>query len=374
MSTEIRKTLARVDRPTFILALLLSVTGILTIASAGGEGAEELWRGQAKFLMLGLAALGPIILVPYPRLIRHAWLLYAGLIACLVAVLWVGPVLNGSQRWLRVGFNFQPSEPLKVVLVLLLARQFRFVRTERSLLQWGRALFLIALPIVLVARQPDLGTAMLFVPTGLAMLFAAGLPWRGILVLLLVGVLLAVCTFLFLLKPYQRERIRSTIFLERLADYEKAREGYQLGQSILAVKSGGAAGHGFGRGPVTQSGRLPYAYSDFAFAAVAEEGGFLGGIGVLSLVLLLVLSIFRVALLTRDPQGRLVCVGIGTLIAVQSAVNMGVALGVVPTTGMPLPFVSHGGSALVTFLVGVGFVLNVSTRRTSVLRPGDDDR
>lgn len=374
MSLELRKTLARVDRPTFVLALLLSVTGILTIMSACGEASEDLWRGQAKFLLLGLAALGPVVLIPYPRLIRHAWLGYAVLIACLVAVFWIGPVINGSQRWLRFGFNFQPSEPLKVVLVLLLARQFRFVRSERSWVQWGFALVLIAVPIVLVARQPDLGTALLFVPTGLAMLFAAGLPWRGLSALVVVGLLLGVFAFFFLLKPYQRERIRSTIFLERLADYEKAREGYQLGQSILAVKSGGAAGHGFGRGPVTQSGRLPYAYSDFAFAAVAEEGGFLGGVGVLSLVLLLVLSIFRVALLTRDPQGRLICVGIGTLIAVQSGVNVGVALGVVPTTGMPLPFVSHGGTALVSFIIGVGFVLNVSTRRTSVLRPGDDDR
>jgi rod shape determining protein RodA len=366
--------LRRADRPTLILAILLATAGILTVASAGGEAAEELWRGQAKFLAAGVSLLAPLVVVPYGRLLRRAWLVYAALIGCLVLTALVGPVINGSQRWLRIGFNFQPSEPLKIVLVLLLARLFRFARPERPLLQWGAALLWIAVPVVLVARQPDLGTSLLYVPVGLAVLFTAGLPWRGIALLGLAGLVLGTITFLFLLKPYQRERIRSTVFREQLADYEKAREGYQLGQSILAVRSGDVMGHGFGRGPVTQSGRLPYAYSDFAFAAVAEEGGFIGAAGILLLILLLVLSIFRIALLTRDPQGRLICVGIGTLIATQSAVNVGVALGVVPTTGMPLPFVSHGGSALVSFLVGVGFVLNVSARRTSMLGPGEDDR
>lgn len=374
MSGEVRAALRRVDRPTLFLALLLGALGLVAIASAGGDKATELWTGQAKFFAFGVALMAPVALMPYQRMLKYAWPAYLALVVCLALVFFVGPTINGSQRWLRFGFNFQPSEPLKVVLVLLLARRFRFGRPMRSWRDWAPALAIVAVPLVMVARQPDLGTSLLFLPTGLAVLFAAGLPWRALGALALLGLLLGVVTFFFLLKPYQQERIRSTVFRERLADYERAREGYQLGQSILAIKSGGVLGQGVGRGTITQSGRLPYAYSDFAFAAVAEEAGFFGGAAVLLLVLLLVLSIFRVGLLTRDPGGRLLCVGIGTLIAVQTAVNAGVALGVVPTTGMPMPFVSHGGSSLVTFLVAVACVLSVSVHRVTVLTGSGDDR
>jgi rod shape determining protein RodA len=369
----LREVLRRVDRPTAIASILLALAGVATTASAAGEG-SDLWRGQAKFLLAGVALWIPVVLTPYARLLRYAGLAYAGLLAALVLVLFVGPVINGSQRWLKIGFAFQPSEPLKVVLLLVLARMRRFGRPMRSWLDWLPSAALIALPVALVARQPDLGTALLYLPASFAVLFCGGLPRRHLVVLLAVGLLAGAVTFQFLLKPYQRERIFSTVFRERLLDYEKAREGYQLGRSLLAIRNGDLLGHGFGEGAVTQSGRLPYAYSDFAFAAVAEEGGFVGAASLLLLVLALVLAILRTASLARDPAARALCVGIGVLIASQTAVNVGVATGVVPTTGVPLPFVSHGGSALVTFLVAAGLVLNVSVHRVNVLSGAGDDR
>jgi len=355
--------LRRVDRPTLLLTITLCGLGLAAIASASADEGR-LASGQAKILLLGAVALVPMTLIPYQRLLRYAPAAYLALVGALVAVLFVGPVINGSQRWLRAfGFVLQPSEPLKVVLVAALARALRFGRDLSSVRRWGPPLLTALIPMALTARQPDLGTSLLFAPTALAMLFVAGIPWRAVLALGGLGVAFAVAAFFFLLLPYQRERVLSTVFHERLADYEKAREGYQLGQSLLAVQSGGFAGAGWGKGPVTQSGRLPYCYSDFVFAAVSEEFGFVGAAGTLALLVLLVGATWRVALLTRDPSGRLLCVGVGTLIAAQSAVNVGVSLGVAPTTGMPLPFVSHGGSSLFTFLMGVGLVLNVSVHR-----------
>jgi rod shape determining protein RodA len=362
------RAVKRVDRSVLFSASALVAVGLLTIASAANDADRVTWTGQFKMFGVGLALLGPLVVIPYSKIVRFAGWAYAGLLVALVLVLAIGPVINGSQRWLRIGFAFQPSEPLKLVLVAVLARFFRFGRPVRSARDWIVALTMITLPVLLVAKQPDLGSALLFVPVGLAVLFAAGLPWRGLLALGALGAVLGVVTFMFLLRPYQRERVLSTVFRERLADYERAREGWQLHQSLAAVRSGGLVGQGFCDGPVTQSGKLPYAYSDFAFAAVAEEYGFLGASAVLLVVLLLVLSIFRIGLLTRDPTGRLLCVGVGTLIAVQTVINVGVALGVVPTTGVPMPFVSHGGSSLVTFLAGVGLVLNVSVHRVAALR------
>lgn len=369
MSGGFRAALARMDRATAISALALTGAGLLVIGSAASEADRVSWVDQLEMFGVALAVVVPLLVVPYPKLLRRAGLAYAGLVLALALTLLFGPTINGSQRRLRFGIEFQPAEPFKVVLVAALARVLRFGRPLATWRDAAPPLLMIAIPCALVAKQPDLGTALLYVPTGLAVLVVAGLPWRVLATLGGLGAAFGAFAYEFLLRPYQRERVLSTLFRDRLADYERAREGWQLHQSLLAVRGGGAFGQGYEAGAVTQSGKLPYAYCDFAFAAIAEEAGFVGAAAVLLCALVLVASAFRVALTTRDPAGRLLCTGVGALIAAQTAVNAGVALGIVPTTGVPMPFVSHGGSSLATFWIGTALVLNVSMRRTGAPAP-----
>lgn len=361
----------RADKPVVLFTALLIAAGFGAIASAGGDRAIGLLIRQAEACALGLVLLLVVVLVPYQRLLKLAPPVYASLLCALALVFVIGPRINGAQRWLAFGtFQLQPSEPLKLVLVLLLARLLRFGRELESIKSWLPALALTLVPVAMIMKQPDLGTSLVYVPVGIALLFVSGIPMRSLMVLGLLGATIAVIGFLFLLHPYQKERIRSTVFHDRLAPYEANREGFQLKQALAAVEGGGWTGQGYLDGAVTQSGRLPESHNDFIFAVVAEEVGFVGSGAVLLLYLLLVLAILRVGVRTRDPAGRLVCVGVAALVTAQSAVHVGVSLGVVPTTGMPLPFISYGGSALLTFLVAIAFVLNVSCHPAGMLMPG----
>jgi len=184
------------------------------------------------------------------------------------------------------------------------------------------------------------------------------------------GIVLAFAAFRWFLHPYQRERIISTFFRENLADYEKAREGFQLLQSLRAVGLGGMRGNPDPEGTLSGSGALPESYNDFVFATVSENYGFVGASLLLAALLCLVLACFRVGFVCRDPAGKVICTGVGTLFAVQTLVNAGVALGVVPTTGIALPLVSSGGSALVAMMAALGLVLSVSVHPSSPLARG----
>jgi rod shape determining protein RodA len=363
-----RGLLRRADRPVLVFTALLIVAGFCAIASAAGERAPALLLRQGQALGLGFLLLLVIVLVPYQRLLRLAPPVYAALVLALFLVLAIGPVINGSRRWLVfAGVQFQPSEALKVVAILLLARLLRFGRELEGIRSWLPALLLMLVPVALIMKQPDLGTSLVYVPVGIALLFVSGIPVRALVVLGVLGLAIAVVGFLFFLHPYQKERVRSTVFHDRLAPYEANREGFQLRQALTAIGGGGVTGHGLGEGAITQSGKLPESHNDFIFAVIAEETGFLGAGALVLLYLLLVAAILRVGVRTRDPAGRLVCVGVAALVAAQSAVHAGVSLGVVPTTGMPLPLVSYGGSALLTFLIAIAFVLNVSCHPAGML-------
>ena len=284
-------------------------------------------------------------------------------------VLLIGQTINGSQRWLMFGgVTIQPSEPLKLVAILLLARLLRFGRELDSVGRWGPALVLTLLPVGLIMKQPDLGTSLVYVPVGLALLFVSGIPARSLVFLGLLGAALAVIGFLFLLHPYQKERIRSTVFHDRLAPYEANREGFQLRQALTAVQGGGWTGHGWSDGAVTQSGRLPESHNDFIFAVICRRDR--------------ARRRRRPARCSTSSSSRRSCASecaratlrdgwsaseSPSLVTAQSAVHVGVSLGVVPTTGMPLPFVSYGGSALLTFLIAIAFVLNVSCHPAGML-------
>lgn len=352
---------ARLDPAVLVLTLALSAAGIVLIESASIPIERPLGEIQTRFFVYGCIGMIAVALVPYPKWVKLGPLAYFGLLGLLVAVATIGTTVNGSQRWLTIGsFQFQPSEPMKTALVLMLAACFRRGEPVKRVRDCLPLLILAMIPFFLVARQPDLGTALMYIPIALGILFIGGLPFRAIFFMSATGAALAYAGFRFLLHPYQRERIISTFFRENLADYERAREGFQLLQSLRAVEGGGLSGQGYRLGVVTQSGTLSHSYNDFIFSTIAEEHGFVGASLVLLAVLLLVLACYRVGYVCRDPSGRVLCTGVGTLIAAQALVNAGVAIGLVPTTGIALPFLSSGGSALVSMMMAVGLVLSVS--------------
>jgi rod shape determining protein RodA len=264
------------------------------------------------------------------------------------------------------GFRFQPSELVKVFTILMLARWCRRGRPLERTRDWLPPIMIAALPAVLIVLQPDLGTALLFIPVGLAVVFVSGMPPRALAFLAAVALLLGGLAWEFVLADYQKERIWSTYNLDRMTAAQRAGPGYQLEQSLLAIGNGGLFGWGHGEGPRIQSGKLPYQYNDFIFAVAAEEHGFAGGLILLILYCVLVVAVLRIAHSGRDPAGRVLCLGVGMLIGSQALVHMAVTLGLAPTKGLPLPLVSAGGTSLLSSLCALALVENVAINRPLV--------
>ena len=365
--TRLLARLREADRAVIVPMALLLLVGLVLVRSATADARLPLLGRQVQWIVVALVFAVPLVLIPYTRMLRHAPLFYAGIIGLLVLVKVAAPVINGSQRWLVFGgFQIQPSEPAKLLTVLLLARMLRFGRTLDRFRDLFRPLAVALLPMALVLMQPDLGTALLFLPVGVAILVVSGAPMRSLVLLALLGLIVGGAAFQYGLRSYQRERILSTFQHEQLTRAQLAASGFQLEQSLIAIGNGGIVGRGHREGPRTQAQRLPEAHSDFIFAVLAEEHGLVGAAGLMGLTALLVGFIFQVGARTRDPAGRLICVGVGTLIGAQALVHAMVTLGLAPTTGMPYPFVSAGGSSLVTCVAAVALVLNVSVNRPRV--------
>ncbi len=342
------------------LALSLAICGLAVQSSVLDVTGNLGHRTQAKWVLLSVFAAGVIPFIRHRVLMRHSYLVFGAVLLLLAAVPIVGVSRNFSQRWLEVGgFSLQPSELMKIAFVLALARLLRYRGDFSKLGNLIPAGLLMALPVGLIFRQPDLSTAILFVPTTLSMLFVAGARKKHIAMILCGGALAAIFVFFFFLEPYQRERVTSTFGSGSMTKAELEREGFQLDQSIQSIGIGGMFGKGWANGTQNRLNRLPYRHNDFIFAVLAEEFGFVGCTLLFGSILTLLLLILRVAYLTRDTAGRLTCVGLGTMFAFQSLVHIGVNLGVVPTTGMTLPFVSAGGTSLLTFSVAMSLVASI---------------
>ena len=252
---------------------------------------------------------------------------------------------------------------MKVVLTLALARCLAVRKLQRPT-ELIVPFFLVGLPAFLIFQQPDFGTAALLVPLLFAMLYAAGMPNRSFLVLVLVA-LHCIPVLYFTLKPHQKARIRAYVFQTELSETQKRGEAYQGEQSKIAVGAGGWLGKGWRRGTQNRLGFVPERHNDFVFSVLCEEWGFLGAAVLLGSYLLLFLIGLGAAQATRDPFGRLLAVGLVTILATQVLVNTSMTLGLVPITGLTLPLVSYGGSSLVTSMLAIGLVMNVKMRRVT---------
>ena len=359
-----RRLLAHVEWPLLVLAVLVSVVGLVTILSATHHADRLLSTyvvRQATFAGLGLVLMVAAISVDYRSLNRYAYGLYALGVLMLLLVPLIGVSGGGARRWLSLGaLGVQPSEFMKVTLILVLAHQLHRVAGERrlALRHLIIPLLLIGLPAALILKQPDLGTAIALAMGAFTLLMIAGLPVR-----LLVAVALIVGPLLpygwHHLKPYQQRRLSS--FVDPEAD--PLGSGYHVLQSQIAIGSGQVHGKGYLRGTQNKLNFLPEQHTDFIFSVFAEEWGFAGAVVLLVLYLALILRGAYIASRARDNLGALLAAGLTGTIFWQVIINIAMTSGVVPVVGITLPFLSYGGSSMLALLTSIGLLMNVSMRR-----------
>jgi rod shape determining protein RodA len=349
--------LFRTDAILVTVVLLLTSIGLLALYSFSPTLAGNIYFG--KQLVVAVIGIGVMLFVgtlDYRHFARMSTPLYLTTVVVLVGVLFFGAEIRGTVGWLAIGsFQIQPVEFAKLVLVMFLAS---FISKKRSELgEWTRliaSLFLSALLIFLVLRQPDLGSAMVLAFIWLSMILVSGIRWRHFVVLGVLGLTL-IGTSWFFLADYQKARLVTFASPE----LDPRGSGYNVLQSMVAVGSGGVSGKGIGHGSQSQLNFLPEKHTDFIFAVLAEELGLIGGILILFLYGLLLYRIAEIAKTARDNAGYLIAVGILALFFIHILVNLGMNMGFLPVTGLPAPFLSYGGSALLAFFLALGLLLSV---------------
>ena len=318
---------------------------------------------QMFWIAAGLAAMFIFAKIDYHHLLDWVPWAYGVCIVALISVLAVGHKVLGARRWIGIGsMRFQPSEWVKLVLILAVARYFANLG-GRSL-TWKdilKAFALVGVPMILVIRQPDLGTTLTYMPILFAGLFLGGINIRQALILLTCGAVLVtgVWTSGKFLKPYQKARLTS--FLN--PDNDPKGTGYQIRQSLIAVGSGGVWGKGMAKGTQTQGDFLPIPHADFIFAAFSEEHGFVGAFLVLLLYFFILMRLIQNAQTAADLSGSLIIMGVVAVLTFQIAVNVGMVIGFMPVTGIPLPLMSYGGSSVLFTFLALGVAMNVRMRR-----------
>ena len=358
-----RVAVHRVPWSVLIWTVGLMAIGLAAIAR-GDElaGGGEIWPRQLLWIGLALVAMAAGALWHYRILREISYPLFFGCLV-LLALVYLTPLRNGAHRWIPLGlFDFQPSELTKLAFIVALSNYLIHRRNYRKL--HGLLVpFLIALvPVGLILKEPDLGTALVFLPVLFAMLFAAGARPRHLALMLVLGV--AVTPLMWMgMSAEQKSRV-VTLFVQRDGGPAPTGDGYHLHQSKQVLALGGVHGSQFSGTMLDdpQAYHLPASRTDFVFCLVGERFGLIGGCATLLLYLLLFASGLRIAAGTREPFGRLLAVGIVALIATQTVINAGMTVGLMPVTGITLPLISHGGSSLLTTALALGFLLNVGMR------------
>lgn len=356
-----RRLLQNVDWPLLGATVGLVILSASTLASlhvgrAGGSVAVR----QLAWFGVGIVALVVVASIDYRRLVRMAPLLYLVGLGALVAVFLIGRTVSGARRWLFVGpLSLQPSEVFKICFILMMA----WLLTSR----WAQpinkttlalAASLAAVPVVLILKQPDLGTALLLCPVLIALLIAAGMPLRFLGGLVLSGLAAAPLAWV-VLKDYQRERI--LVFLDPVRD--PLGSAYNVIQAKIAIGSGQLLGKGVAGATQSRLAFLPERHTDFIFAVFAETWGFVGCLVLLTCYAFVLLRGFDIAASTREPVGRLVALGVTALVATQVLVNLGMVTGLLPVVGIPLPFMSYGGSSMLVSMMALGLLVSVRMRQ-----------
>jgi rod shape determining protein RodA len=360
------RNVRRVDRMLTVLVIVLAFIGIMCLYSASGVGAskEDYYLRQMLNLFVGTVVAVLIVCIDYRYLVSIAPLLYTGSFFLLVLVTIIGHTAKGGQRWIDFGFRaIQPSELAKVALVYALAWYLSLIKDRIRKFHYLVLAFIIGgVPAFLILVQPSLSTAMTLGPISLAMIYAAGCKRWHLVVLFLIGVSLAPVAYYTVFTPYQRARV-DTYLSKSPSKEEVMDKSWQPIQARITVGSGKTYGKGFERGTQTHLRYLPDHHTDFIFALVAEEMGFVGGVFVITMFGLLLLRSLELARRCPEFSGALLGVGATAVLAVHVIINIGITIGLLPVTGLPLPFLSHGGSFYLTTMMCIGTLLNLNIRR-----------
>ncbi|MDQ6614447.1 MAG: rod shape-determining protein RodA [Actinomycetota bacterium] len=358
---DIGLALATVGVACFGLLMIYSATRDKLLAQGLDPGYYV--KRQAAFVLVGIVGMAVVASIDYRRLRDFAPVFYVGSVFALLLIMTpLGKRSKGAQAWFQIGaYQMEPSEFAKIALVVALAAICANYKGRLGGRELVVILGLAAVPFALIYRQPDLGTALVLASILIGVLLVGGLQTRHMALLAVIGVIGVIAVLHFgALKQYQRDRL--TAFLDSSSN---VRATYNLNQSKIAVSSGGVLGKGLFKGTQTNLSYVPEQQTDFIFTAVGEQLGLVGSALLLSLFVLIVWRTWRAATTARDPTGTLICVGVLTMLVFQIFENVGMTMGIMPIAGIPLPFMSYGGSAVVCAFAAVGLVLNVQMRRYS---------
>jgi len=358
-----RRLLENFDFILFFTTIILCLVGIIFIKSATSAFEIDYAKKQLLYFSLGLVGLIIAITFNYSKIAKHTISIYALSVLLLVVVLLMGKGISGAKRWISLGIvSFQPSELFKITSILMIAYYLDKVGKRVSSSKILSYVFLIMLlPVLLIIIQPDLGTALSLIFVIFTIVFVSEGSIRNMLIV--IGISLASCPFLWrFLRTYQKKRLM--VFIN--PDIDPLGTGYAIIQSKIAVGAGGLFGYGWRRGYQTHLNFIPEHHTDFIFSTVAEEWGFIGACVLLLLYAILFWRMFSLATLVRDKLGLLIIVGVISLFGAQVFINIGMAIGIMPITGLTLPFLSYGGSSLVANMFLVGLILNIGMRRFKV--------
>lgn len=360
----IKKIFKKLDYVLIAIVVILFSIGVVALYSANGgiEGATDEWLKQIIWFVVGIIFATGVIMVDY-NTVGKLWVpLYFIILVLLVAVLFTTPI-NGATSWFRIGsMSLQPAEFAKIVLILGTAKVIEYFKKKGTLNKPLSILVILAfvfLPVALIILQPDYGTAMVILVILVTMLFVAGIKWRYVICAMLAVAILIPVAYVYVLPPHAKRRI--DVFLNPQLDPRGA--GYNIIQSKLAVGSGQLWGMGLFEGNQTQLGILPMKTTDFIYAVISEEMGFIVSAVVVILFAILLIKILDIAKTSKDLYGSLICTGVFGMMLAHFIENVGMTMGLMPITGIPLPFISYGGSSMLTNMIALGLVLSVASRR-----------
>ncbi len=359
-----------VDWVLIFCVMALSFIGFFVIYSATVHNSDisQLWKKQLFWFAISLIAMWVFSRIDYRFWMEASYVFYWVAIISLLAVLIIGDQTNGAKRWIKLGFlSYQPSELAKLSVLLVLARYIGSKTVELFYLsKFFLLLALLALPLLLILKQPDLGSALLLVPVSVILMYVGGIRARWLSWIFIMAAASSPLIWHFL-KDYQRERLE--VFINPQDDPLGA--GYNIIQSTIAIGSGGISGKGYMQGTQTQLSFIPEHHTDFIFSVVGEEWGFVGCLVVLGLYFFMIQKTFQISRKARDREGSLLALGIAGMFTVQIIINVGMTVGLLPVTGLTLPFISYGGSSLMFSYAAIGILLNISyANRRPVLITG----
>ena len=361
------------DGPLIAAVLMLAAAGMLTMYSSGHDhGTRFQDHGRNMLIAAGIMML--VAQIPPQRLMSLAVPLYTIGLALLIAVAIFGVTKKGARRWINLGITIQPSEILKIAMPLILAWWFQKREGQLRPLDFAAAGLLLAMPIALIIKQPDLGTAILVLSAGLSVIFFAGLSWKWVLPPVLLGGVLVVLVVIFeprlcaegvrwpVLHDYQQQRICTLLDPTR----DPLGKGFHTIQGMIAIGSGGVGGKGFMQGTQTHLEFIPERTTDFIFAAFSEEFGLLGNLGLIAAFIFLILRGLMIAMDAPTLFSRLLAGSVTLIFFTYAFVNMGMVSGILPVVGVPLPFISYGGTAMVTLGMGLGILMSIAKSKRLV--------